>query len=159
MIFFALTSSAFAHIEKSKLVPGYEQLSQKETFEKVAKAQTDLKVLDKLQGYAVAANSMIPKENTWYYHLIVLNTDDRTVNVESFSREGLKEAMTAYGKAEMRASMGEKIDPVLVSAGPLEQLRKAYPNYFLDTRDFVKSVRSIISKAEDGSKTTQLSRS
>ena len=51
-----------------------------------------------------------------------------------------------YSKVEAEAAKGKKIEPVLVSAGPIDELRKAYPNFFLDIRDFMKIVYDIAKK-------------
>jgi hypothetical protein len=51
--------------------------------------------------------------------------------------------MRDYGEYEADAVRGKKIEPVLVSAGPLKQLKQAYPNFFLDIRDFARIVRDL----------------
>lgn len=38
------------------------------------------------------------------------------------------------------------IELVLISAGNLKEIKKAYPNYFLDTQDFIKIVQTICEK-------------
>jgi hypothetical protein len=48
---------------------------------------------------------------------------------------------------EADAVKGAKIEPVLVSAGPLGDLRRAYPNFFLDLKDFVTIVTQIVTDA------------
>jgi hypothetical protein len=55
--------------------------------------------------------------------------------------------MDDYAQTEARAIDGEPIEAVLVSAGPIAQLRRAYPNYFLDTHEFVTRVEDIIGNA------------
>ena len=44
---------------------------------------------------------------------------------------------------------GGKDDPniaiVLMSAGALKEIKKAYPNYFLDTTAFLKNIKQIVS--------------
>jgi hypothetical protein len=37
---------------------------------------------------------------------------------------------------------------VLVSAGPVEALKKAYPNYFLDTNGFIRQIERVIEEAK-----------
>jgi hypothetical protein len=56
----------------------------------------------------------------------------------------IKEASEEYAKYEDRAAKGARIEPVLVSAGPLKELKKAYPNYFLNVRDFIDKVQIIL---------------
>jgi hypothetical protein len=92
-------------------------------------------------------NEISKKGGGWYYHLIILDSTTKTLQVRSYSRDQLQKATKDYIDTETRATKGEKIEPVLVSAGPLKELRRAYPNYFLDTRDFVGRVGRIIAEA------------
>lgn len=144
--FFALTSSAFAHLEKTPRIPGYEKLSRKQTFEAVIETEKTLGVISKMRAFTIAANMIHNRSDKkgWYYHLIILDSINKIVRIQSFSRDQLKAAASSYAKAEKRARSGEKIEPVLVSAGPLESLHTAYPNYFLDTKDFINELREIL---------------
>lgn len=147
--FFAIVSSAFAHMERTPLVPRFANLSKVETFRKVAEANDELQVLEKIKGYSIAVNEIIKKGNTqegWFYHLIILNSLQKNVQIKAYKRDSFKQAAGDYAKVEEQVARGEKIEPVLVSAGPLDILRKAYPNFFLDISEFVKKVEYIISK-------------
>lgn len=46
-----------------------------------------------------------------------------------------------YRSRETEARYHEHVDVVLVVPDALEELRRAYPNYFLDARFFVETVR------------------
>ncbi|MBI3812019.1 MAG: RelA/SpoT domain-containing protein [Nitrospirae bacterium] len=145
--FFAVVSSAFAHKEKNVPVPRFKHLSLPETIQAVADAEARLQALDKMSGFSVAVNEITSNKSgrkSWFYHLIVLNSLERTVEFTPYDRESFKQAMTDYSKFEARATEGEKIEPVLVSAGPIDKLRRAYPNFFLDIDEFVKIVTDMI---------------
>ena len=146
--FFALTSSAFAYVEKTPRVPGFEQLSKTETIGAVMAAEKKLGVINKMTAFTIAANMIHENSNKkgWYYHLIILDSINKKVQIKSFSRDQLKAATVAYSNAEKRSRSGEKTEQVLVSAGPLQSLRTAYPNYFLDTRDFILELKKISSQ-------------
>lgn len=146
--FFALISSAFAHMESCTLVPRFEHLSKDNTFVAVANAEKHLHALNIMSGLSVAAKaiSMDKASRKGYsYHLIILDSLERRVRIMAYDRDSFEHAIADYGKAEANAANGEKIEPVLVSAGPIDTLRRAYPNFFLDIRDFLKQVRLIIS--------------
>ena len=145
--FFALTSSAFAHKEKSIPVPRYAHLTAQETFKAVADAEKNLKALEKMRGFSSAANEIARGRGTgrgWSYHLIVLNSLENTIKITSYNRESIDQAVSDYSKVELEAALGSKIEPVLVSAGPIEKLRRAYPNFFLDIGGFISNVNSIL---------------
>jgi len=139
--FFAITASAFAHLEQCQPVPRFDNLNFEETCMEVARHEKQLGALDKMSGLSIAAKAITtPKKKAWHYHLIVLNSLERRVHVTSYDRESFEEAMGDYSKFEAEAVRGKKIEPVLVSAGPLKQLRQAYPNFFLDIRNFASIV-------------------
>lgn len=144
--FFAITSSAFAYMEDSNPVPRFKNLSHQETFSAVAHAEANLAALEKMNGFSVAVNEIVKgrgKGKSWAYHLIILNSLKQTIQIIPYDRGSFKEATMNYSKIEAEAAKGKKIEPVLVSAGPIDELRKAYPNFFLDIRDFMKIVYSI----------------
>lgn len=146
--FFAIASAALAIVEKTPAVPGFEKLTPKQVFKRLADAEKKLRVLDKLNGFAIATDRIIKERGQGAYHLVVLDSAARTVSIRPFAQARLDEANKAYAEIEARASAGESIEAVLVSAGPVEALRKAYPNYFLDTQAFVAEVQRIISDAK-----------
>jgi len=135
--FFSLTGSAFALKEKTTPVPRYAEMSAKETYAACNAEAERLNVRSRLEAFSVAANSISQHKGGGTYHLIVLDPINMTVQINSYSRDRLEEANKAYTKTEERIVKGESIQAVLVSAGPIDQLRRAYPNYFLDTREFL----------------------
>jgi putative GTP pyrophosphokinase len=145
--FFEVSSAALAHVEGTAPVPGYENLSRKEVFTRVAKAENDLHVLRKLQGFSIAADKITTERGTGSYHLIVLDSTARTVSIKPFPVSQLQQANVEYAKIEERTQRGEQIEAVLVSAGPVDALKKAYPNFFLDTHAFVTQIGRVITRA------------
>lgn len=150
--FFAVVSSAFASIENTELLSQHKGLSQKEIFKKIATMNQELKILEKIRGYSVAVDEINKKgssETGWSYHLIILNSLEKTVQIKPYKRGSIKQATDDYAKVEEEAAKGKKIEAVLVSAGPLSILRQAYPNFFLDITDFVMHIESIIAQSKE----------
>ncbi len=147
--FFAITSSAFAYKERKAPVPRYKHLSSQKTFSAVAEAEASLGALDKMSGFSAAVNWIVkgrPKGTSWSYHLIVLNSLQKTVQIKPYDRDSFTQAMRDYSQIEAQAAKGKKIEPVLVSAGRIDEVRKAYPNFFLDIGDFMRIVHEIVKK-------------
>ena len=142
--FFEITSAVFALHEKTASVPGYEEFSRDKVYSMLAEAEADLHVLSKLRSFSIAANHITTEKGAGSYHLIVLHSETRKVLIQPFPKTQLEQANVEYAKIEERAQRGEHVEAVLVSAGPVESLRKAYPNYFLDTHQFVTQVGRII---------------
>lgn len=145
--FFAAASAAIAVIEKCPAVPGFEHLSPKQVYRRVADEERKLRVLDKLNGFAIAADRISKQAGQGAYHLVILNSAQRTVSIQPFALARLEEANKAYAEVEARAAAGEAVEAVLVSAGPIDALRKAYPNYFLDTQAFVTQIQKVIKES------------
>jgi putative GTP pyrophosphokinase len=146
--FFAIVSSAFAHKENCAPIPRFNTLSVDETFQEVARAEASLQALDKMKDLSIAADSIVKSKGFGYsYHLIILNSFAHTVEVKSYDRDSFNQAMIEYTEVEARAARGEKIESVLVSAGPFDKLRWAYPNFFLDIKDFTATVHQIVNFA------------
>jgi hypothetical protein len=145
--FFEVSSAALAHLENSPPVPGYEHLNHMRTFAAVAHAEKELRVLDKLRGFSVAASDIRKEKGQGSYHLIVLNSADRSVSITPYAQSKLEQANADYTEVEKRTKAGEPVEAVLVSAGPVEALKKAYPNFFLDTQGFISQIEHVIDLA------------
>lgn len=140
--FFSLTGSAFAHLEGTPPVRGYETLTAEETYRKVTQVSEELKVRSQLHTLGLAVK-VIEKGELGSYHLIVLDWDQKTVSIMTFEQKDLEKANEKYMETERLIAEGKKVQAVLVSAGPIDILKRAYPNYFLDTEEFLKQLLSI----------------
>jgi hypothetical protein len=147
--FFAIASSVFAYIEKCPPVPQYSHMNEKQTYKALASIEKETKALEIMSGigFALSRVAMSERRRNFHYHLIVLNFVDKTVNINSYPKNAIKQANDAYTQAEILVTKEGKTDAVLVSAGNLNDLRRAYPNYFLDIKDFIDQVRGIIAKS------------
>ena len=135
-------------MESCSLVPRFEHLSRDNTFEAVANSEKRLHALNIMRGLSVAAKAISMDKDSrkkYSYHLIILDSLKRKVQITAYDRDSFELAIADYGKAEANAANGQKIEPVLVSAGPIDKLRRAYPNFFLDIGDFLEKVGVIIS--------------
>ena len=141
--FFAITSSAFAHLENRPPLPRFSKLSREQPFGAVATAEINLKALKMMNGFSVVAQNIKPGRGH-SYHLIILDSLKNNITVIPYDRDSFKQAVSDYSQYEEEAAKGQKIEPVLVSAGRLDQLQRAYPNFFLDIREFGRSVRNIV---------------
>lgn len=142
--FFSIAGAALADLEKTAPVPGFEHCTTIDIHEQLFESERHLRVLEKLSGFAIAADRITTERGQGGYHLIMLNSSNRTVAIRPFPVAKLEEANLAYAAIEARTKAGEPVEAVLVSAGPVNLLRKAYPNYFLDTQVFVRQLQRLI---------------
>jgi hypothetical protein len=69
--------------------------------------------------------------------------DKRLINVRGFDKNQLEEATRIYNEDERKFAEDPSKDIVLVYAESLHDLKKAYPNYFLDTDNFSKYIELV----------------
>jgi len=148
--FFEIASAAFTHLEKTEPIPAYASFSKDQILSLLGEAENNLHVLNKLQGFSIAANKITSAKGAGSYHLVILNSSNRTVSIKPFPKTQLEQANFEYAKVEERGQQGEPLEAVLVSAGPVEALKKAYPNYFLDTHEFVLHIKKLLKKDSSG---------
>lgn len=141
--FFSLTGSAFALLESCPPVTEFEHLSKEETFIQTLQEYRRLGVQEKLSAYSIATRSIISDNSRGSYHLILLYPKEQKVAIRGYSQQRLDEANEEYMRVEKRIASGESIQAVLVSAGSISALKKAYPNYFLDTQAFFRHMKRI----------------
>jgi len=150
--FFKYTSMAFSIMESCPPVPGLANVSEQSVLQEVRKMDDRLKVLEKLESFSIATDMILTDPGVGAYNLVTLDIGERTVHIRPFPRKALSEANKELTRLEKANSGDRNIDTVLVSAGPLKQFKKAYPNYFLDTYSFIRRVRRVIALSKTSQK-------
>ena len=141
--FFSMAGSAMALLEKCPPIPQHKSLSEKDIFEQVAAKAAALDVRQRLHAFSIAINAISTDRKSGSFHLIILDPIAMNVRIQTYGRRRLTKANSDYTLTEKRISQGEPIQAVLVSAGSIEDLKRAYPNYFLDTRKFIEQLDRI----------------
>jgi len=141
--FFALMSSALALREGTPLVPN-TPADHRELVQDLRQYVTKLDVVPRLQAYGAAlqyaeAQMGLMKGHTF---LLQLDTEEQTLNIRSYDDRVI--AADEYSAVEREIEGLANKDVVLVTVESLATLRRAYPNYFLDTSAFLESVEEVI---------------
>lgn len=103
-----------------------------------------LQVVTKLSTYSAALQyGEEPQQTEAYYFLLALNPVDDTLDVRSYRRNELPVATADYLEMEKKLASIAGAQTVLVAADSLKALRKAYPNYYLDTDLFVGYLQDV----------------
>lgn len=79
-----------------------------------------------------------------HYYLLKLEPGAQRVTLTGFKSSELGQAAEAYLEAEKSIAGTPGAEAVLVSVNSLSALRKAYPNYFLDTSFFLFSLEETL---------------
>ena len=135
--FFVLCSALFAIQEKTTLPPnvGNDEHMIKNEFNQLL---NELKIIDKLQGITALTKHI---ENTTDYmdwYVLIFNYAERRIRPIGFSKEQFDMAQELYTLQERKNTPNS--DVVLFSSDSFKELKKAYPNYFLDTTYFVREI-------------------
>lgn len=139
--YFSIVGSAFAYMEGCNPVPALAHLDKIQTYKKVSELTDKLQVLDKLAAFRVVISDIA--KNGGSYHLLVLDTDEQTVQIKSFGLRRIGEATSEYLEWEKQAQDNPYMQVVLVSTQSVGNLMSAYPSYFLDAGEFIKLVQTI----------------
>lgn len=133
--FFALMGSAIAIREGTPLVEG-TPTAEADLIAELKDASRALRVRERLRGWTQTLKQL-PNKNIrgakWL--LLALDVRDSTIMVSGFeNRQKAAEVVASIEKE------GRQIDAVLVWVRSFRDLRKAYPNYYADTTEFIRAL-------------------
>lgn len=146
--FFKLTSGLFA-IEERTAIPDGLPTDAMEIFDQWLVLLEKLDVISTLGTIGIATQKIghIKKraKKQQGYYIIKLRFDPVDVEIEPFygKEKRLEAATQAYSELESLKQIS-KFDCVLVSAQSYETLVDAYPNYFLDVKQFLREVSYLL---------------
>lgn len=134
--FFRYVSAEFAKLESrpiGKDVDGINTLSEAKWLDNM------LAAIDRLKAYAVTTDYIGQKSiNKTDYFVLELEENASKIKVIQYTQDQLQVATDKYLELEKRATIEAAYDVVLVSASSIHNLKAAYPNYFADSKEFIK---------------------
>lgn len=139
--FFALMGSALALRERTAAIPATPS-SRTELFAELTQAAIALDVERRLAAYGDALQTLEePSVANAHYYLMVLDPAADTITIRGYSKAELPLATQHYLDVERTLDEETGAEAVLVSVDSIAALKRAYPNYFLDTRAFLSAVQ------------------
>lgn len=142
--FFALMGTAIAAIEGCTSVPGTPTDKATLTSQIKALAQK-LNVEGTLAAYNMSLSYTTERVKEAKYFLVELDPIVRNVRVARFRARQSELANSTYTEWEKKVGEGSSLQVVLVSVESIAALKRAYPNYFLDTGRFAEIVSQVLS--------------
>ncbi|TDI62186.1 MAG: hypothetical protein E2O92_01620 [Alphaproteobacteria bacterium] len=124
-------------IAKLEERPIGENVAGIDTLKKVRQLERELHAVDTLQALAVYTRelgSLISKKTRFV--VLVINHGERRVSAKQYIGRDLEKATNYYAEMEAKALVLGGLDVVLVSAISVQNLIRAYPNYFADSSVF-----------------------
>ena len=139
--FFSLMGSAIAVREKTTLVENTPRDIRDLTLE-LKEATIELSVVRRFRTWTKMLRAM-PRISTGAFKwlLMVLNVEENTIRVTGYADRG--KAQDALMKLE-KSDKASKLDAVLVWVKSINDLRAAYPNYYADTKEFVRALTTAL---------------
>jgi ppGpp synthetase/RelA/SpoT-type nucleotidyltranferase len=142
--FFSLVGNAFAYIEGTPTMKLYSHLTREAVFIKVKNDAISLQVINQLEGFSDVIANIETDKRQGSLHLVVLDIANKEVRIKTYSRSAIEEASNDYLREETAITDANKRQVVLVTSSSLDSLRKAYPSYFLDTKEFIRTLKEIM---------------
>lgn len=143
--FFALMGSAIAMRERRRIVPGTPE-NRKELVDELRAIADQEKIVESLQGWDSAMHYLedppIPDARAF---LLVLDPTQMNLRITPFKENELANAQDSYLKLEKETGHDPRIQVVLVSVDSVDALRRAYPNYYVDSSAFISAILREIS--------------
>jgi hypothetical protein len=135
-------SCLFAASEGTAPVPGLPELP--EVVRIVRERSRDLRIAQRLRAVRTALKVLedraVPSST---YYMLILDPAAESLEIRSYLYDQLELATAEYTSVEQEISSGKPRDAVLVRAESMSALRKAYPNYFLDTSYFLQRLNEL----------------
>lgn len=148
--FFTLVSSLFALKENMPVCPETSNWSD-ELINEIQCINNKEQILDKLLAINTAINESTqligktPFNKTQnYYYILKLDYQTKIVNIYVYNTSDIELASKTYDSFE--SVNDDDQDVVLVSAKSFSELRTAYPNYFVDIKEFVNTLDEIFKR-------------
>jgi ppGpp synthetase/RelA/SpoT-type nucleotidyltranferase len=141
--FFALMGSAIALREGTPLVPE-TPVDPVELVGQIKWLYSELQVDIVLRG--ITATVQMRGESGAQAFLLVLDTKEKKLDIKGYKASELTEANQEYLLVEERYVEDPTVQAVLVSVDSLQILENAYPNYYLDTAEFLSLVNRVITE-------------
>jgi hypothetical protein len=138
-----LASALFAYREGTARVPNTPP--RRELMHRVGADADALHVYSRLDAYRTALRVLERERDPQQrYFLLRLRPTDRVLEIDGFREGEIERATQDYLLLERDLTRPRDTDVVLVRAESLEALRRAYPNYFLDTAFFLHTIQELI---------------
>ena len=137
--FFKLVSAVFAREEGKPIPEQFSTYTEADFCRRCAAMDKEEHYLMQLRGLMTAVDYTEQKSFEGGYALLLTDFDLKKATLRHFPEEGFSDANAMY------KDMESYLDPskgaiVLVSVKDMNELREAYPSYFLNAREFIDAL-------------------
>lgn len=143
--FFSLVSSAFARMENCPIVHN-TPINEKELYKEIKEKEAELNIIARMKKWNESLRQFedLKSEKQKEFFVLELDIIQEKITITAFSKNEEQKAISMYSQIEKKIYAKKEYDVVLVGADNLIELKKAYPNYFADTKEFIKILNKIL---------------
>lgn len=146
--FFQYMASVMALMEDQPVLESHKGMTTQELFQKTAHLANKLNALNVLAGWMTGVHS-INEGSGSHYNILTIDVKEKKVRIYGFAENELVKANKMLAQLEMQAAIDKTPEPVLVAVGDSKNLKKAYPNYYLDMQAFLDIVRGVVQTVKE----------
>lgn len=140
-LFLKLCSALFSYQEDTPIIEEFNNFSVVQICEKIKELDSKLGVIDKLKSVSAID---VEHNSSAAYYLLILDLKKHNTEIKTFNENEKFKAEQVYSHYEQDSFKNEFLDVVLVSVDDVNQLKDAYPNYFLDTNSFINRMENLL---------------
>lgn len=146
--FFKVVSALFCFKEHLPVARNLQNMSMKSLMIECYARNKRYRYSDILKALNVSVHETEDKTREYAYYLIFIDFERSIVRVTSFKKD--EEGLASEKYTELEGHLkDDKNAAVLVSVSKVEELRQAYPSYFLDTKEFTGNIDKICQNCID----------
>lgn len=136
--FFDAMSAEIAHMEECPVVPRWANIEiRRARIKELARILDVSRLLEKCAHMVKALEHRVGEKSRYY--TMRFNPEDKTVSIRGYVAPSL-----GANSASIQETRFDTMNSVLVSVDKAENLRKAYPNYFLDVGVFNRHIMRVV---------------
>ena len=139
--FFKVVSAVFAIKEQCPVNVKYQSFDHKDLCLEYNKIDCGNHLLSQLEALRVTTEHLPDSFKKNKYCILFTDFKKRRVGFRFFENDYIK-ACSVFNTAEQ--TIGEDEAVVIVSLEKMQELKEAYPSYFMDTAEFLKSLKAFI---------------
>jgi hypothetical protein len=139
-LFFKLMGDVVALREECPLLT---DINGEEIRREAIRLARKLKVIPTFEGMSTVIESFSGSDEADLY-LMVLDSQKRHISYQGFKEAEFKNATEMYSSAEKVHYDDPDVNVVLVAVSSLNDLKSAYPSYFLDSSNFITLIKDLL---------------
>ena len=147
LTFFKIISSIFAINEGTCILSEHKEknYTRNNLKQQLLLLNKENHFVDTLKALNVSNIQSKKEDHKNGYYILNIDFVNKTVAIRAFPKDNEQEASELYSETEKKIDNGKNA-VVLVSVPQMQELQEAYPSFFLDTNNFIKTIESEMEK-------------